>query len=250
MGTRHITRIISGGELKCCQYGQWDGYPTSAGKYLMEKIRTLNLDEFESALNSVKLVNCQELMRRGELDENVETFFTGAPLTDKLKRACEIYEDVYYRSSVADEKDMTVHESISARKKAFDKRVVAELGRDVLTDYYVATRDTGYKILGIIPLLDGNKGLTLWCDDYIEKNEGDWQIEGIYELNFDTDTFMLRYHGAQLNISFEAFRTFSSDDIEKLCEGFERVADEVFSEHEDHSKVIDVTDRVIAAVAG
>lgn len=47
MGTRHLTCVVSGGEYKVAQYGQWDGYPSGQGIEILAFLRGgLNRDVF------------------------------------------------------------------------------------------------------------------------------------------------------------------------------------------------------------
>jgi len=45
MGTRNLTMVISKGETKVAQYGQWDGYPSGQGVTILKFLRTLGTDK-------------------------------------------------------------------------------------------------------------------------------------------------------------------------------------------------------------
>ena len=57
MGTRNLTMVISNGETKVAQYGQWDGYPSGNGVIVLDFLHTTNLEEFKKKLNKVIFVN-------------------------------------------------------------------------------------------------------------------------------------------------------------------------------------------------
>jgi hypothetical protein len=57
MGTRNLTMVISNGETKVAQYGQWDGYPSGNGVIVLDFLHSTNLDEFKKKLNKVIFVN-------------------------------------------------------------------------------------------------------------------------------------------------------------------------------------------------
>lgn len=57
MGTRNLTMVISNGETKVAQYGQWDGYPSGNGVIVLEFLSTNNLDDFKKKLSKVKFMN-------------------------------------------------------------------------------------------------------------------------------------------------------------------------------------------------
>jgi len=57
MGTRNLTMVISNGETKVAQYGQWDGYPSGNGVIVLEFLQSTNLEEFKNKLNKVFFTN-------------------------------------------------------------------------------------------------------------------------------------------------------------------------------------------------
>lgn len=57
MGTRNLTMVISNGETKVAQYGQWDGYPSGNGVIVLEFLHSNKMDDFKQKLNKVKFIN-------------------------------------------------------------------------------------------------------------------------------------------------------------------------------------------------
>lgn len=47
MGTRNLTMVISNGETKVAQYGQWDGYPEGQGQTILKFLLSLDKEGFE-----------------------------------------------------------------------------------------------------------------------------------------------------------------------------------------------------------
>lgn len=64
MGTRNLTVVIKGGEVRVAQYGQFDGYPTGQGetirKFLASKMKR---QVFERKLEQITLVDQPELTK-------------------------------------------------------------------------------------------------------------------------------------------------------------------------------------------
>lgn len=54
MGTRNLTMVISNGETKIAQYGQWDGSPDGQGKTALEFLRNVDLVKFKERLSQIK----------------------------------------------------------------------------------------------------------------------------------------------------------------------------------------------------
>ena len=73
MGTRNLTRVIDNGELKVCQYGQWDGYPIYTGRKVLEFVRNGKYD----AVRGCKL----------NITYGGARYYTGAPATAEVEEA-------------------------------------------------------------------------------------------------------------------------------------------------------------------
>jgi hypothetical protein len=54
MGTRHFIGVISDGEYKIANYGQWDGYIEGQGAEVLKFLANADLDNFKK-----KLINCR-----------------------------------------------------------------------------------------------------------------------------------------------------------------------------------------------
>ena len=57
MGTRNLTMVISNGETKVAQYGQWDGYPSGQGAHVLKFIKKVSIKKFKEVLKRTKFVD-------------------------------------------------------------------------------------------------------------------------------------------------------------------------------------------------
>lgn len=78
MGTRNITMVVSNGEMKVAQYGQWDGYPEGNGlvvfSFLKKLIRKNRLNEFKDIVNKCSYITDEKIKEYyKELGVDVET---------------------------------------------------------------------------------------------------------------------------------------------------------------------------------
>jgi hypothetical protein len=60
MGTRHLTCVLSKGEIVLAQYGQWDGYLDGQGQTVVDFLIKADLKKFKSKLLNLKQVNDKE----------------------------------------------------------------------------------------------------------------------------------------------------------------------------------------------
>lgn len=56
MGTRNLTMVISNGETKIAQYGQWDGYPEGQGATALEFLLASDMKVFKANLERCRFI--------------------------------------------------------------------------------------------------------------------------------------------------------------------------------------------------
>lgn len=57
MGTRNLTVLVHGGEVRIAQYGQWDGYPDGQGVTALNFLHEVDLEKFKTRLETVKFMD-------------------------------------------------------------------------------------------------------------------------------------------------------------------------------------------------
>lgn len=206
MGTRNITRVKSGGQLKVCQYGQWDGYPTGAGADIIKFIRDSDDEHMTERLGHVTL----NVTHEG--DEGL-FFVTGAPADDTLQA---IDHDEWPARKRAQRE--AVSKGIGSLRAEYDfansrtNELLAErYGEGELLRFLLASRDTGCKVL---PLIYGSKGdIETWTTDYHMENDVDWSIEAVWELDYDGRVLRGNWHGRKWEWTFDELREMDTDQI-------------------------------------
>lgn len=86
MGTRHLTIVKKNGEIKVAQYGQWDGYPEGAGRWILSFCRKyLSTQEgrevFVAHLDKCRFLTENEIALINELIDKDETLHRYDPAT-------------------------------------------------------------------------------------------------------------------------------------------------------------------------
>ena len=75
MSTRNLTMVISGGQTKIAQYGQWDGHPESTGATVLEFARKCAnsefLQKFKTRLESARFTTDADQKLRDEFLESI-----------------------------------------------------------------------------------------------------------------------------------------------------------------------------------
>jgi len=224
MGTRNITRVVSEGQLKVCQYCQWDGYPTSAGKEIVDFIRSSDDEKMVQQLRHVTLTNNVSDGRQ---------FFTGAPYfeeaadieSDKFDFMCAASRNVVC-AATQNRKVYDPHWYDHAKART-NEMLVEKYGERLIERWRIATRDTGNGILNII--YDTDHDLTVWTQDYLLGlgNECDWQIEAIWELDYDERKLAGNWHGCVRTWTFDELRKCMTDDeVEREMQDFENEDEE------------------------
>lgn len=62
MGTRNLTMIVLGEEIKVAQYGQFDGYPSGQGLTALEFLKTHDLDKFKEKVRCLNWLSHEDLV--------------------------------------------------------------------------------------------------------------------------------------------------------------------------------------------
>ena len=60
MGTRNLTIVISNGQTKIAQYGQWDGYPSGQGLTALEFLRKADINLFKEKVDKLRWLTDEE----------------------------------------------------------------------------------------------------------------------------------------------------------------------------------------------
>ena len=212
MGTRNITRVVSNNELKVCQYCQWDGYPTGAGRAIAGFIRESDDERMVERLTHVTL----SMPKEGDL-----VFATGAPYDDLMK---EIAESVWDVQREAVRKRRNLPYDYEAELELASKMMVERFGEEAMLRYKVSSRDTGCEILDVVYGTDCD--LELWTDDYLRNNSGDWQIEAIWELDYDRHTLHGNWHGLERTWTFAEIREMTDEQVKEAMSAFEAADEE------------------------
>lgn len=109
MGTRNLTMVVSGGQTKVAQYGQWDGYPSGQGatalSILSEIAKENGWEKFREKVNTLRWFTDEELAK---MDEDYEKTLAENPYLSR-DWAAVILEGLYRGT-------LTKHESYPVTK--------------------------------------------------------------------------------------------------------------------------------------
>ncbi len=61
MGTRNLTCVVTGGEYKVAQYGQWDGYPSGQGLTALRFLRDADLTCLKQKAEAARWISADEI---------------------------------------------------------------------------------------------------------------------------------------------------------------------------------------------
>lgn len=94
MGTRNLTLVISDGQIKVAQYGQWDGYPSGQGATVLDFLRNLkNFELFKKRVNKCSFLTEEEI---NSINQNLDD---KEPFPAELSRdTCAKILNIIYKS--------------------------------------------------------------------------------------------------------------------------------------------------------
>ena len=201
MGTRNITNVIFDDELKVCQYGQWDGYPTGAGRDIMDFIRRSDDGRVIERLKDVEMHVCKD----GD-----DVYYTGYPVSDELNMVMREKHDYIVSNWKHDYED---------NERRAMAHITDKFGKEVVLRAMLATRDTGCDALDLI--YDSEGHVDTWTSPYLLGNAGDWQIEAVWKLDYDVKVLTGIWHGEVKNWTFDEIRGWSEDEMVSVLKAYE-----------------------------
>lgn len=72
MGTRHLIGVVSGGDFKVAQYGQWDGYPNGQGVDVLAFLRNPDkVAQLRAELESIRFTTSKDRHRIEEFMRSI-----------------------------------------------------------------------------------------------------------------------------------------------------------------------------------
>lgn len=171
MGTRNVTIIKYEGKERVRQYGQWDGYPTTALANIVDFIQTDGaIEKLKANLPKIKLIPEDYSIYPREFDE-----------------ICQAYYKVGYTHNIEELKNAL------ADKTGFSK--------DVIFKYLLATRDTGYQIPNVLIMEEADNAEDIVLQKtYTDKV--DWQIEAVNVIDLDRNVIRSYWHDKMAEWSF------------------------------------------------
>lgn len=226
MGTRHKVKVLKGNRIIINQYGQWDGYPTEAGKVITHFLKDKdNIDFLKNIKDKFEYKN----------EEEQRNFIFGEMTMNPEEAYREIYKfiydsDQYFEKEETGEKvrwcDISQKQLINEGYKKF--------GFEATAYYMMITRDTGYKIFDTIKelnRLEPDKTIPVFKSDY----EG-WDIEARYTVNLDKNKLKIEWHDRILEYDLDNLP--SDKEFEDFEEETRRIDEEKWKQQNEEEEAI------------
>ena len=184
MGTRHKVKLLKDNKIIINQYGQWDGYPTTAGEVITNFLKNKENVEFLKNLQEKFIYKTKEEQDKfifGEMTMNIE------------EASKEIYHYIFDEGQVfKEEKTGEDVRWFDLTTKQYVDEIYKKFGFEMTAYYLMITRDTGYKIFDTIKelnRLEPDKKIPVFLNDY-----NGFDIEATYTINLDKNTLEIVWH--------------------------------------------------------
>lgn len=181
MGTRHIVYLHSHGRDVIGQYGQWDGYPTTAGvtiaRFLQRPDAVERLSEMEDYVIDDR--------DTAEIDD-----YRFSESILGYGRRFDSIADAVNEARFADGHERGMDDVIDT--------VIPRFGIEQVSQYLLDTRDTGYQIFDVIDAVHAIDPSLVLHVSVEERTEGRFMIEATYDVDLDAMTFTVEWGGKPL----------------------------------------------------
>ena len=218
MGTRNVTRVISGGATKICQFGYWDGYPTSLGFDALYLVANSDMDLLRKRLENINLVNLG-VPAAGYGPKH----FREIPNAKEVEEVGKTYDAVVRAGKeVSSNLEHMRHQAISFSKDVAMQACVNLYGEHAWLSYRAAMMDTGlellFDIIGAGYLDTGTLDVYSYDRLLSLPITGDEEIKGIATLDLDAETLAVTWRGDVLTLPLESAKSLSSQDAMELMD--------------------------------
>lgn len=259
MGTKNITRVMMDGELKVCQYGHYDGYPTAYVMDICEFLKKHSVEEIRERFADVSLEVVPGDIRNVSI--------TGTRITNRIDEVAktydECYRDAFFQVYNPCEEWHYDCDSIAA------EQVIATCG---YKDYFAmraAARNTGVAILSDI--MRGSDPVTLGtlkeyqdCSQNVVTLEGplslytleeyrdrfgNSRIRGVYELDLDDEQLVLHWRDVNFRFDFDWLKSQPTSVVKSAMEAIEDYGWRTLDRWGDGASVPEWFDEKVALVA-
>jgi hypothetical protein len=188
MGTRHFIGVKQNREFKVAQYGQWDGYPTTALAKIVEFLKTDGAIEHLKR-NLPKCVLTPE--EKFKYPDNFEA----------------IGKEIYNK-----------YISLIGLKTYEEKLCNINYTKADMFKYYCATRDTGYNIPELLTTSAADEAVVIMLQK-CSSCKVDWEIEAVNVIDLDEERIISHWHDYKAEWSFDNLP--SEDEIHMFENGEE-----------------------------
>lgn len=226
MGTRHKVRVIQDKKIIINQYGQWDGYPTEAGKVIVNFLKNQDNVEF---LRNIK----EKFIYKDKIEQ--DRFIFGEMTMNPEETFKEIYDFIYDSDQLFENEETgkKVRWCNISQRQLIDE-VYKKFGFEMTAYYMMITRDTGYKVFDTMKelnRLEPDKNVPIFESDY----EG-WDIEARYTVNLDKNKLEIEWHNRTLE--FDLGNLPNYEELEDFEKETRKIEDEKWSKQNEEEEAI------------
>ncbi len=177
MGTRNITEVKLNNKTVIRQYGQWDGYPATAGSTLVDFLKEDdNLDWLKEILTKQVITYIS--------DKDIEDWSEGPGLEYLVSYYPGIFGQIHKWHY--DNYDKFQGKPIEIEWQA----IVNQFGYHDASMYIATVRNTGYYIFNALKFMYSQKESVNFLPVYINYYQG-WDIEAKYLIDLDNPEKLL-----------------------------------------------------------
>ena len=201
MGTRHVVEVIRNKKAVIRQYGQWDGYAETAAYQLRNFIKEKGKDELCEMLDKLVFQNNTTDPNEPDMLITSKSHILESMMTSYDKDVAKYVQEIREMTFRLDDDYIGI---IPA--------VIHKFGFDRALEYYVLTRDTGYRILDALYVFHVIQEYPPYGKDfgnklpvYLEPEDIDTGRKII--INVDDETFTCKYFGREKSWTFDKLPT-------------------------------------------